>query len=366
MNLNLKQLFKLGQSEVLGLDIGSSVVKMLQMRKDNGSFTVTAAAIAQIADDPDNNKKNTETNTVQAISDCLQSTQIQTRFAVCSVCGPEVAIRHFKFPPLPTEEIPGAVMLEAAQVCPFNVENGGVDYQVILNDADNVGGVLAATTKKMIESKRRLIEEAALNNVLMDVDGLALLNCFSSLPCCKESQDSLSEKSEESGTGQATAILNVGSSFTNLAIIGDNGLPFIRDISYAGNDIIKQVAEENEVATDIVKSILLNTSNTTEPQLGLGGSLKKACRKLIDDVSDSLRYYTAQEKSSPVKKVFVCGGFAMVEGFVQLLDEQLPVAAVLWNPFEQVKCDGPSQCEDILRKNGPAMAVAAGLAMREI
>ncbi len=366
MNLDWKQLLKIGQSDVLGLDIGSSTVKIVQVHKDNGSLAVTAAAITEIVNDSEDDNQNEVINTVNAIRDCLHSTQIQTRFAVCSVCGPEVAVRNFKFPPLPPEEITGAVTLEAAQVCPFNVENGGVDYHLILSDDSSISGILAATTNKMIERKKQLAEKASLNSVLMDVDGLALLNCFNSLGPGKESQDEPTGEFEQSGQGQATAILNVGSSFTNLAIISDNGAPFIRDIAYAGDGIIKQIANENNVTTDIVKKILLNTSNTTEPELGLKGSLKNACRKLVDDVADSLKFYTAQGKSNSVNKVLVCGGFAMVDGFVELLDEQLPTAAVLWNPFEQSKCDVHECCKDILYQNGPAMAVAAGLAMRTI
>jgi len=366
MNLDWKKLFKLGPSEVLGLDIGSTAVKIVQIRRNNGSLAVTAAGITEIFNNSEDGDQDEEIKTVNAIRDCLNSTQIQTRFAVCSVCGPEVAVRNFKFPPLPPEELTGAVMLEAAQVCPFSVENGGVDYQLILNDNNSISGIMAATTNNMIERKRQLAEKASLNNVLMDVDGLALLNCFSLLEPGKESQDEPSGESGQSGQGQATAILNVGSSFTNLAIISDNGAPFIRDMAYAGDGIIKQIASENDVTADTVRKILLNTSNTTEPELGLKGSLKNACRKLVDDVADSLRFYTAQGNSNSVNKLLVCGGFAMVDGFVELLDEQLPTSAVLWNPFKQAKCDVDECCKDILYQNGPAMALAAGLATRII
>jgi Tfp pilus assembly PilM family ATPase len=93
--------------------------------------------------------------------------------------------------------------------------------------------------------------------------------------------------------------------------------------------------------------------------------LEKYCRKLIVDVTETLRYYTAQEKSAVVEKIFVCG-FTPVKGFVELLDSRLPARTVLWNPFDKIPCDGDQNCRDVLKKNGPAMAVAAGLAMRSI
>lgn len=351
LNLNWKELLNIKQSEVLGLDIGSSTVKLIQMRKDNGDYKVAAAGIAEIANGTED-KSQIETNITKAIHKCFQSVSVKTNLAVCSVCGPEVAVRYFKFPSLQTEEIPGAILLEAEQVCPFNIGESAVEYQLIPNGDDNISGVFVAATNNLIKAKRQLVKNASLNNVLMDVDGLALLNCLSQY--------------ENAGTIGATAILNVGSRFTNLAIIGDNSLPFVRDISYAGNDIVKKIAEENEVSQETISKILSGEEGAGLLQKELDDSFANACRKLVDDVADTLRYYMAQEKSGFVEKVFVCGGFSLVKGFVELLDNQLPTAAVLWNPFDKIAQDKHLQGKEVLKENGPAMAVAAGLAMRSI
>ena len=351
LNLNWKELLNIRQSEVLGLDIGSSTVKLIQMRKDNGDYKVAAAGIAEIANGTED-KSQIETNITKAIRKCFQSVSVKTNLAVCSVCGPEVAVRYFKFPSLQTEEILGAILLEAEQVCPFNIGESAVEYQLIPNEDNNISGVFVAATNNLIKAKRQLVKNASLNSVLMDVDGLALLNCLSQY--------------ENIGTKGATAILNVGSRFTNLAIIGDNSLPFVRDISYAGNDIVKKIAEENKVSQETISKILSGEEGAGLLQKELADSFANACRKLVDDVADTLRYYMAQEKSGFVEKVFVCGGFSLIKGFVELLDNQLPTAAVLWNPFDKIAQDEHLQGKEVLKENGPAMAVAAGLAMRSI
>src|SRR4030042_4379623 len=140
MNLGWKRLFNLEETQVLGLDIGSSAVKIVQLRKDDAGYAVTAAGITNIANEMETNQEQKEINTVRAISECLQSTGVQTQLAVCGVCGPEVAVRHFKFPSLPLEEARGAVMLEAAQVCPFNIDDSAVDYQLVPDGATNTCG----------------------------------------------------------------------------------------------------------------------------------------------------------------------------------------------------------------------------------
>ena len=347
--MSWKRLINPEHLEVMGLDIGSSAVKAVQLCKRDTGWTVTAAAVVDIAREDESDNGDKEMNTIKAVRNCLQSSGIQTRLAVCSVCGPEVAVRCFRFPALPPEEIEGAILLEAEQVCPFNIGDSIVDYQLISNGKDTVSGVLVAATNKLVGRKSDLVKQASLSEVLMDVDGLALLNCLSEY--------------ESLEAGPTMAVLNIGSSYTNLAIVSDNNLPFIRDMSYGGDDIINSVATKNGLSIEIVSEILAGREDPSQDQPELADSLKQACRRLIIDVTDTLRYYTAEEKS--VEKLFVCGGFALVKGFVELLDSQLPTTAVLWNPFEKMACEA-RQCEDMLCQNGPAMAVAAGLAMRSV
>jgi len=346
-----KRLLKFEQDQVIGLDIGSSAVKLVQLRKDNSDYTVTAAEMVTILDGAETAKAR-EMNAVRAVLDCLRSSSAQTRFAVCGLCGPEVAVRHFRFPPMAPEEINSAVVLEAAQVCPFSVDEGAVDYRLIPNGENSAGGVLVAATNKLIERKTRLLRDASLNCVLMDVDGLAILNCFTEC-----------EKTEK---GRVTIILNVGNSFATLVIMNDNNLPFIRDITYAGGDIIRQIASQHGLAPKLVAEILAGSNDTSQHYHDLSTSLAEACQKLITDVTDTFRYYMAQEKAAAVEKILLCGGFALNKSFAELLSGRLPAKVVVWNPFEKMRCQVPKRSEDMLGKNGPAMVVAAGLAMRSI
>ena len=354
MNLGWERSFKLEfeQREVFGLDIGSSSVAVVQLHKKGSGWTVTAAGRVKISPNEDIENLG-EINTIRAINECLESTGIRSQMAVCGISGPEVAVRDFKFPSLSSEELESAVLLEAAQVCPFNAGDATIDYQLVRKGKDSVRGILVAATNKLIKSKVELAKQASLDCVLMDVDGLALLNCLSGC--------------ERGGAEQTTAILNVGNSHTTLAIMSGQGtqaLPFIRDVAFAGNDIIEVIAAKNDMSAETVKEIVLGDSTTDQSELD--NNLEKACGGLIVDVMETLRYYAAQEKSSFVEKIFVCGGFALVKGLIELLGRRLPAKVELWNPFEKIGCVGGRPREEILQESGPSMAIAAGLAMRSI
>jgi type IV pilus assembly protein PilM len=350
MTAKWKQRLGLSHYEVLGLDVGTSSIRMVQLSKENDKYAVVAANIIDVVAEDENNPVR-EADVVKALKKCLDNTKIRSKLAVCSVSGPEVAVRHFKFPPLQPQELEGAIRLEASQVCPFNIDTGVLDYQIVITEDNAVVGVFVAATNNVVARKVHIAEKASLNCVLMDTDGLALLNCLSQV------------KKGESGI-TSSAILDVGASCTTLAVMGENGLPFVRTVPYAGNDIIAAIAQENSVRPEVAKKDVFGNTKPTIPQDVLQKGLEKACGKLITDVAETLRYHSAQEKSSPVDKLLVCGTFGMVRGFVDILNKQLPIKALLWNPFDTMHCAVGRQCLDIIQAKGPAMAVAAGLAMR--
>ncbi len=358
--LNFKRLFS-GKRDVFGLDVGSSYVKAVQLHQDENGYSVIAAGRTEVMGDGADDRAKIN-NLVTAIRKCVKSAQIRTKHAVCGICGPSVALRHFKFPPaMEAEEIEEAVLSEAEQVCPFERGQFIVDYQLFHNargklqesansqQNNKIQGVLAAATTNMIGYKDQLVRAASLNCVLMDVDGLALLNCF--LEC---------EKPEHSET---IAILGVGEAFTNLAILGSNGIPFVRDIPHAADEIIDHVAGEHNLSGQAARDILCGS-----PDKDIGefkGSLERSSAKLIADIAQTLRYYTVEDGQA-VAKIFVCGGFARANGFIELLNNQLPLEVVLWNPFNKMRYGEAAHGIEMLKEQGFALALAAGLAMRTI
>ncbi|MHC4230133.1 MAG: pilus assembly protein PilM [Planctomycetota bacterium] len=311
--MNWKRNIDLKKNEILGLDIGSSTVKMVALRKNGAGYSAVAAGITEIAPS-ENNDDHHGKNTVAAIRECLERTMAKRKLVVCGISGPEVAVRDFELPSLSAAEMASAVSLEASQVCPFPAED---------------------------------------KCVMMDVDGLALLNCF----------EGLADGREESEAGRNVAILNVGGSHTTVAILDNDGWPFIRDMTYAGDDIVRQVAADNGTSTEIIKGILCGDPAAIGPEVR--ESMERACQKLIADITGTLRYYAAQDKSN-VEKLLVCGGFALAGGFIELLNGKLGIESVLWNPFERMHCSASRKRQEVFAKAGPALAVAAGLAMRSI
>jgi len=351
--VDLKPNIKTKKNETLGLDIGSAAVKMVALRKTDEGYSAVAAGVAEIAAS-DDDAIHHRTNTIKAIRSCFARTGVKRKLAVCGVSGPEVAVRDFELDSVPPEEMTAAVSLEASQVCPFPAEASAIDYQLMPNGSETAKGVLVAAMHSLIADKTQLARDARLRCVLMDVDGLALLNCF----------EALTDGGEEAEAGGTVAILNVGNAHTTLAIMGKDGRPFIRDMTYAGDEIIRQIVAENGAQPETIREVLSGDSAAIEQDLH--ESLARACQKLITDVNETLRYYAAQGKSASIDKLHVCGGFALAGGFIELLNRQISAECILWNPFDQMQCSSTRRYKDVFAEAGPAFAVATGLAMRSI
>lgn len=352
-------MFGLGRNEIMGLDIGSSAVKIVQLSRGQNEWVVTAAGSVDISDKGDDSPGRRETNVLRAILNCVRLTGVRTRFAVCGVGGQEVVVRNFDFPAVPADETERAIMLEARQVCPFNTDEIAIDYHLLGNgNGDGDGkttGYLVVATDRLVKSKVRLAKRARIDCALMDIDGLALLNCFNEI--------------EEARDNQRTAVLSVGSTHTTLAIEGKNGRPFIRNLNYAGESITRKIADRSNLDTEQVKAILSEGMQNADPDIR--ESFEEVCGRLVTDITKTFRYYGALDRSVDIQKIQVCGGFAMFANLAEFLNSKLPMEVTLWNPFDKIQCHAGRNhrgvlLKNVLHKNGPAMAVAAGLAMRSI
>ena len=353
MTMNVKELIGIGQVDVVGLDIGRSSVKMVQLDRDGDQFCVVTAAMQEIerSDDPAKHQNNT----AAAIRKCFSQSKRTTRNVVCGVGGPDVMVRSFSFPNLPPEAIGQAVMLEAQQVCPLDIKSSVVDYQLVDVPGDSPKanrGIFVVATNEAVQYKNRLGHMASVNTVRIDVEGLALINCI--------------QACEGLPADSSVAAIQVGCSSTTVVIAGAGGTAFVRDLSSGGDAIIDRIAQAHGLTRETVDNILRKRYTSAEMQDKVTRALPEAAAGLISDVSETLRYYAMQPGSVPVGKMYLCGGFALVREFAYLMNTRLPERVTLLNPFSKIRCLMDDRRREFLMDIGPMMAVATGLAMRTI
>jgi type IV pilus assembly protein PilM len=355
----VKNLLALDKQDVVGLDVGTSSIRMAQMVRGSHGIEVVAAAIEDVEPWPQNDEVARKSNTAVAIKRCHKKLGAKTKYVVCGVSGPEVAARSFNLPAVAPEKLEMAVVSEAADVCPFNVRQNRFDYQLSI-PASRKGepapsghsGIMVAATNVVVNDRKQLVESAGLQCVLMDVNGLAMVNLF--------------EECETPPVGRTIVLLNVGANSVNMVVMSDSTLPFVRDSGHGAIAIVAQVAQEKGLAAQVVRSVLTGTNREPEAVQTVAQGLRSGCARLAKDISETLRYHMSQERSGPVETVYICGGFSLAQGFVETMGNLLNLQGRLWNPFKKIRHAGGAKGLEILEDRGPTFVVAAGLGMRSI
>jgi len=345
----------LQRKSLVGLDIDTSAVRMVQLRIEDGEPIVLRAGISHIAPwsgDP----QLRQINTIRAIKDGLASSNIRSRLAACGLRGPEVVVRGFEFPALPPEEIEGAIQLEVSQICPFLAEESTLDYQVTSNRDRKTRGFWVAATHGLIENTRQMVTKAGMHCTLADVAGLALLNLLRHEHARPQADD---RDQETDDPLLQDAVLNVGASWATIAIADPAGRPFVRDVACGdGADRHPSFAAARGGAEG---------SLAMENDWDAPGSCRPAIDdSLVEDVVTTLRCYAAQNGGAQVDRLLVCGGPADPEDLVESLRERLDAEVEPWNPVAGMRCEAGPACESLRCDSGHSLAVAAGLALRSV
>ncbi len=374
----------LRRKNVVGLDVGTSAVRMVQLRRDAAGYLVVRAVVADIApwgDDP----SVRGLHVIQAIRQGLADSGIRVRDVVCGLYGPELVVRGFEFPPLTPEEIAGAVELEVSQICPLVAEESSLDYQVTSNDGKATTGFWVAATHDLIENTRQLVSHAGLHCALVDGVGLALLNLLAfQSRVLKTGEAEPSTASSLPSLLSQDAVLNLGDSCATMAVADSAGRPFVRDIgcSVLAHDCQAALAGRGST----------HGTGSPMPHFALGGSSFSAEEgwvarsdyrsatndSLVEEIATTLRYYGVQNGSTRVDRLLVCGGANLTEDFLEMLCLRLNIEVAQWNPLTDGSfrmANGkpwdagdteppPGVCD--LQQYGPSLAVATGLALRHI
>jgi Tfp pilus assembly PilM family ATPase len=154
--------------------------------------------------------------------------------------------------------------------------------------------------------------------------------------------------------------VNVGAACTTVVVKPGSALPFIRELPYAGNRIVDEIADAHGLSRRAVEQILWNPDENAAAFEDI--AVAEAWRSLVNEINETVCYYVTRRRV-PLEQVYVCGGFSRTKGFLELVSSHLPGQCILWNPLMELPCS-PNVAR--LTECGPAFAVAAGLAMRVI
>src|SRR5207342_1563229 len=223
--------------QLVGLDIGSSGIKLVQLKENRGRYTLQKFGFKPL--EPEVIVDGTvmdEGRVVTAIKELFDETNIKVKQVAVSISGHAVIIKKISLPPMPDDELEGQVRLAAEQYIPFDINEVNIDFSVLPSSeaAGDTHGemsiILVAAKKDKINELTELVKGAGLFPLVMDVDAFAIENMHAiNYPVSQE---------------DTTALVNIGASVMNINIVRGGTSLFTRDIPIGGNRYTEAIQRE--------------------------------------------------------------------------------------------------------------------------
>ncbi|MCA1613405.1 MAG: pilus assembly protein PilM, partial [Acidobacteria bacterium] len=216
---------------LVGLDIGSSSVKVVELQGKPGNLTLASLAHEGLQPDTVVDGQIMELNSVShTIAHVFQANQIKTASVAAGVSGSSVIVKNIFVPPMTLEELEESIEWHAEEHIPFDIADVSLDYQIVGKTPDSLHVLMAACKRDSVANIKQAIQLAGKLPVIIDVDAFALQNCY--------------EVNYEPQADQTVALLNVGASTSNINIVQGARSIFTRDVAFGGNQYTSALQKE--------------------------------------------------------------------------------------------------------------------------
>lgn len=345
--------------QLLGLDIGSSAIKLVQMKEKRGQYQLQKFGVKYL--DPEVIVDGTVMDAgrvVAAIQELLQEGGIKAKNVAISISGHAVIVKKIALPPMAEEELEGQVRLAAEQYIPFDVNEVSLDYHILDANEQAEDGqqqmsvLLVAAKKEKVNELTELVKGAGLVPLVLDVDAFAVGNMYDiNYPVSPD---------------EIVTLVNIGASVMNVNILKGGASLFTRDISVGGNRYTEAIQRDLGVSYEDAEAAKKGEGPASLDRDALTGLLDNLNAEVSSEIARSVDYFRTTSADGEVARIVLCGGGAKVQGLVHQLSERMGVTVELANPFRQIDTSAAGLDPDQLADLAPMAGVGVGLALRTV
>ncbi len=349
-------MFSFGRSkDAVGLDIGASSVKAVQLKRGRGVHELVRLGIAPLHPETIVDGVIMDSGTViSAIQQIFSENQIKTKDVVVAVSGHSVIVKKIRVAKMKPEELDEAIPFEAEQYVPYAIEDVNLDFQVLENadpNASELDVLLVAVKKDIVNDYLSIISTAGLNAVVVDVDAFALENAF--------------ELAYDTDRDQVIGLVNLGAAVMNINILQGGFSEFTRDSPVGGNRYTESIQKMLGLSYDQAETLKLGTEVEGRSLRDAQPALDMVNAEVAGAIRRSFDFFRSSSHSDTIHRVVLSGGSARLPGLVEYLSENLEIPFEVANPLRKLKADPKKIDPAYLETIAPQLAVSVGLALRQ-
>lgn len=342
------------QSPLIGVDISSTAVKLLQLSRSGDHYRVEHYAVEPLPPNAVVEKNIVEVEAVgEAIRRAVARSGSKAKNAAAAVAGSAVIIKQIPMPAdLDEDDMEAQVQLEAANYIPYPIEEVNLDFEVIgpmPNNPEMVQVLLAASRSENVEMRQSALELGGLVAKVIDIEAFAVENAFALV-----AQD-LSLAPEA-----VVALVDIGATMTTLNVLRGGRSLYSREQIFGGKQLTDEVMRRYGLSYEEAGMAKRQGGLPENYQTEVLEPFKEAA---VQQISRLLQFFYAGSEFNRVDQIVLAGGCASITGLPELVEEQLGVPTVVANPLAQMTL-GPKVQAQALAQDAPALMITTGLALR--
>jgi type IV pilus assembly protein PilM len=341
---------------LLGLDITTSSIKLIELSMAGGQYRVESYAAEATPQNAINEKAIVDADAVgEAINRALKRAGAASREVAIAISGDAAITKVIQMPrSLKESELEAQVELQADQYIPFPMDEVAYDFEVLgasEKDAEAIDVLLVATRSENVEQRKAAVQAAGLTTRIVDVEAFALENA------CRL----MTHQMPDGGIDRAIAVVDFGASSTTFSILRNLKVVYTRDFAFGGTQLTEDIMR--------TYGLSLEEAGRAKKEGGLPGNYQsEVLDPFIDDmtqqVSRSLQFYLASGSGrDQPEKILICGGCANVPGVADVIASRVGIAAEKGDPLGQMKLSSRARAQAVQR-DATALLTACGLALR--
>jgi type IV pilus assembly protein PilM len=348
-------LFRRRSFPVVGLDISSTAVKLLELSKSGDRYRVESYAVEPLPPNSVVEKTITDEQAVgEAIHRAANRSGTRNKYAAVAVSGSAVITKVIPMPgDLVGDDLEGQIQLEADQYIPYPLEEVAMDFEVVgpsESDSDKVDVLLAASRSENVDVRVAAAEVAGFQVKIVDVEAFAMENAFGLL----------TREMPEGGMDQTIALVDIGATLTTLSVLHDNKIIYAREQVFGGRQLTEEIQRRYGLSYE--------EAGLAKRQGGLPDNygpevLEPFKEAMAQQVSRSLQFFYSSSQYSHVDYIVLAGGCASIEGADEMIAERSGTDVTTANPFANMSIASRVRAQ-ALTNDAPAMMIATGLALR--
>jgi len=348
-------LFSKKANSLLGIDISSTSVKLLELSRVGDRFKVESYAVEPLPANAVVEKNIAELEGVgNALLRVVTKARTGTRGVALAVSGSAVITKSIEMDAgMTDDEMENQLKLEADQYIPYPLEEVAIDFEVQGPSARNperVEVLLAACRKENVEVREAALAVAGLNARVVDVEAYALERAFGLLaPQLRNGDQPLT-----------VAVVDVGATMTTLSVIHNGRIIYTREQLFGGRQLTEEIQRRYGLS---VEEAGLAKKQGGLPDDYVAEVLQPFREAVVQQVSRSLQFFFAAGQFNQVDYIVLAGGTASLAGLDQLIQQRIGTPTLVANPFADMALNSKVNA-GALASDAPALMIACGLALR--